>query len=310
MAHCLNPGWRPVQSARYFPFAAVKNVTVTGKAIRIDGAPFLKTGSPYLAENLAAQLRRLAGLPQGKRTAALKELLTASLDVEAIRQRLAEFNRQSSMLRLIANVLFFYLFAAAPYSIWRFGLANVWLRLVIGLLALTTTLAVLFYRGHRRLYTDAGDDRITHFCMILLSPATSIRAHDALARPLLETFHPIAVACVLLEPERFREFARRIVLEIRHPCLPVCPTDEPGPRAVEGEARTALQAAVEKFLEQQKIDIADLIRPPVPTDEACRSFCPRCNAQFTTTAGECADCGGLPLTAFPASPRLDRKTSD
>src|SRR5438445_7773993 len=49
-----------------------------------------------------------------------------------------------------------------------------------------TTLFRSFRRMHKLFYLKAEDDRFTHFLTILLSPATTIRAHDALSRPLLE----------------------------------------------------------------------------------------------------------------------------
>jgi spore maturation protein SpmA len=39
-------------------------------------------------------------------------------------------------------------------------------------------------------------------------------------------------------------------------------------------------------------------RPPVPSEESSRAHCPRCEAQFTSADGRCADCGGLALVAF------------
>jgi hypothetical protein len=55
---------------------------------------------------------------------------------------------------------------------------------------------------------------------------------------------------------------------------------------------------MEQFLKQNGIQPEELCRPPAPTDESCRAFCPRCGAQFTTAKGNCADCGGLALVAF------------
>jgi hypothetical protein len=298
VAQCVNPGWRPTQAARYFRFEAIKTVEASGKQVRINRELLLKTGSPYLAEHLAAQLRRLTKLPREKRAAAIKEMLRDSLDVKAIEKRLAEFNRRSSTLRLLGNLLFSYLFLFAPFWISRVGLSHDWIALVVALFTLTASTAIFFHRAHRALYPEAEDDRLTHFCTILLSPATSIRAHDALARPLLETFHPLAVARVLLAPAQFQEFARKILLELRHPCLPLCPSDEPAPQAAESQARAALQEAVEQFLKQNQVDLAQLTRPPAPADATCQSFCPRCGAQFTAEKGVCVDCGGLPLMSF------------
>jgi hypothetical protein len=174
-----------------------------------------------------------------------------------------------------------------------------WFGLLAGLLLLTTTTAILFRRAHKELYPLAEDERFTHFLTILLSPATTIRAYDVLSRPLLEKFHPLAIAKVFCSETDFREFGRRILRELRHPALPVCARPEAAAQAAERYWRTSLQQRIEEFLRKSGADPEELLRPPAPADESSRSFCPRCLSQFTTTEGSCADCGGLALVPFP-----------
>src|SRR5882757_4885125 len=45
--------------------------------------------------------------------------------------------------------------------------------------------------------------------------------------------------------------------------------------------------SIESFLSQHGISPEELLRPPAPADPTCRSYCPRCLAQFTTNEGEC-----------------------
>jgi len=51
-------------------------------------------------------------------------------------------------------------------------------------------------------------------------------------------------------------------------------------------------------MEGQRVDLAALTRPPTPADATSLSWCPRCETQFTTRTGTCADCGGLELIPF------------
>ena len=133
---------------------------------------------------------------------------------------------------------------------------------------------------------------------MLLAPPSAIRAPDLLARHLLENFHPLAVARVLCSPDRFKSFARQILLDLRYPLLPVCPTNEPEPVATEQWFRTARRKATEKFLQQAGLKPDELTVLPGPTEPANQSCCPRCGAQFVTPTGTCADCGGRPLEPF------------
>jgi hypothetical protein len=175
-----------------------------------------------------------------------------------------------------------------------------WLGLLAGLFALAIATATLFRRAHRALYPDAEDERFTHTLTIALSPANAMRAHDALSRPLLEEFHPLAVAKVFLPEAGFHDFARRVLLDLRHPALPDCPSEDAAARRAEFFWRTVLREAAEAMLKRSGLQPDDLCRPPKPADESCRAFCPRCLAQFTSTTGHCADCGGLELVAFNA----------
>src|SRR5439155_13614683 len=126
-------------------------------------------------------------------------------------------------IRLFPNFLFAWLFLFAPALIWRFGFRACWVGLVAGLLVAAVATAILFHRAHKSLYPQAEEQRFTHFLTVLLSPATPIRALDILSRPLLEDFHPLAIAKSFCSESRFRSFAQRLLLELREPAWPVCP---------------------------------------------------------------------------------------
>jgi hypothetical protein len=168
----------------------------------------------------------------------------------------------------------------------------------LGLLACTGAIAFLFYRAHKLFYPQAEDDRFTHCLIVFLSPVTAVRAHDLLSRPLLETFHPLALAKVFCSEQSFRAFARDILREIRHPGLPVCSRAEPEAVAAERHGRAVFQEAIEDLLKSSGIHPDDLLQPPAPTDETCRAYCPRCGGQFTAPGGVCTDCGGMALVTF------------
>ena len=181
-----------------------------------------------------------------------------------------------------------------------YGLKLSWAGLLVGLIAVATATAVLFHRAHKALYPEAEDERFTHFIMVLLAPTVAMRAHDALSRPLAESYHPLAAAKLFCGENQFSGFARKVLLDLRNPALPVCPSDNAAAQAVESAARGLLRSAVEEFLKQNGVDPDELCRPLAPADESCRACCPRCEAQFTTATGNCADCGGLPLVPFPS----------
>lgn len=298
VATSVNPGWRPPQSEIFFPFPEIREIGTRGRKLFINGELALKTSSAELARQFAKEVQQLVKLSPPQREAALNEGTRAALDARHVEDRWSVFQKLSRPVRLFGNALFAYLFLVAPGLIWQFGFKLSWLGLLIGLFALTTATAVLFHRAHRALYAQAEDERFTHTLTILLAPMTAMRAHDALSRPLFETFHPLALAKVFLPTNDFHDFSRRVLLDLRHPALPVCSSAEPAAHATEFYARTTLRHAVESFLTQSGVEPDELCRPPASMDASCRAYCPRCRAQFTKASGTCVDCGGLALVAF------------
>ncbi len=300
VAPSVNPGWRPVQTGKFLRLNEIRNVEASGKKVFINGEVLVKASSATFATFVAQQLRQLIKLPVTEREGIIRKMIQDSFDTKAIENLWQNMHGETGRIRLLTNCLFGYLFLAAPVLCWFLGFRQCWASLLAGLLVLTATTAVIFRRIHKTFYPAAEDERFTQFLTVLLSPATTIRAHDLLSRPLLEGFHPLAIAKVFCAEAEFREFAQSILREIRHPGLPVCPREEQAAQMAERHSRTVLSEVFEQFLKQSGVEPTELARPPARADDTSRSYCPRCLAQFTTTEGICADCGGLPLAPFPA----------
>ena len=280
----VNPGGRPPQSGNWLPWGQVQKIQPGGKKVLINGREFLRTASPGFAAQLAGQLRTLQELNAARREGAIRQLISDSLDTKALENRWNEFQKQTAGLRAVASLLFIYLFVGAPLIIRSFSLQRTWVALLLGILACTCPASFFFRRAHKQLYPKMEDERFTHLLLVLLSPVSAIRACDMLSRPLFEAFHPLALARVFCAKEQFREFARNLLLEMRHPSLPLFPATEPAAAQTEQQSRTLLRSEIEKFIERAGLVPDELLQPPAPTDETCRSYCPRCRAQFTSTS--------------------------
>ncbi len=296
----VNPGGRPAQTGKFIRFEELGDVSVKGRKVLVKGELLLKATSGMFAQELARTLTRLKKLPAKDRARAIEELVRDSFDIKAIKNRWEELQKRMAIVRVLTNYFFLYLFAATPLIIWRFGLLRSWPGLVAGLLAFTTATAVSFWRIHKAFYPAAEDERFTHFLTILLSPATTIRACDVLMRPLLESFHPLAIAKVFCKEETFRALAARVLRDIQHPALPLCPDGNATAQKVEVDARKLLQKTAEEFLKRNGVKVEELTKPPPRSEENCVAYCPRCLSQFTRKEGVCNDCGGLALVGFTA----------
>ena len=294
----VNPGWRPPQSGRFFAWSEIQDVRARGRKLLINDELLIQATTTGLARYLASEIKRIVALKSAERARAIEKMVIASLDVKAIEKRRTDWHKLARPVRWLANLLTVFIFGITPALIWSLGFALTWLWLLLGLLALTVTTAILFARAHRELHPDAIDERFTHTLTIALAPTSAMRAHDALSRPLLETFHPLAVAKLLLSDSAFKRFARRTMIDVRYPQLPFCPNEQPTAQTTEKEFRQILLAATEQFLTQHGLKLIELCRPPARSEESSRAYCPHCEAQFTSVDGQCADCGGLSLIEF------------
>lgn len=294
----VNPGWRPTQSGRFLTWEEAGHLRVEGKKFLLQKEKILSASTVTRANHLLQSLAAISKLTREHREVAIKNLLRGGLDTKQIKALHQDFDQQVRPIRFLANALFVLVFVIAPLLIGFIGLKLVWLGLLVALLGLSITTATLFCRLHRKFYPAASDERFTQTLILAMAPATTMRAHDIASRPLLENFHPLAVAHHLLDADSFRRFARHLLLDLRNPAPPAFPSASPQTIATELFYRRLLLEVAEAWLAERKLPAAELCRPPTPADETCHAFCPRCEAQFTSAAGECSDCGGLALVAF------------
>ncbi len=63
-AACINPGWRPAQSANHLRYEEARTIAVEGRTLRVNGGLFVKAPSPAVARAQASLLRRLKSIPE------------------------------------------------------------------------------------------------------------------------------------------------------------------------------------------------------------------------------------------------------
>lgn len=294
----IDPSGRGAQTGRFFRYDDVHSVQAKGRKLFVNSEFVLKAAYPALIARLALKLEELRKLAQQKRSGAIERIVAASFDAKAVESRWQEFRGHTRALRWLVNTLVIHVFIVVPAALWFIGLSLSWLWLLCVLAALTSLAAVQFRRAHLYFYPAAADERFAQSLLVFLWPTTAMRAHDLLSRPLFEEFHPLALAKVFCNEAQFRQFAGAVLRDIRHPREPVCPSNDDLFCATERYWRKLLQLKAEQFLRDAAAEPDGLCAPPRRADEACQSFCPRCEAQFTTLSGVCSDCGGLTIIPF------------
>ena len=279
----------------------IRKIEVEGKNLLVNGKPFARAFSVTQARQTVDQVRDLLKVAPAARENALLKSMQERFRIKTALQKWKAFSLRTANLQFLANALLVYLFVFAPLAIWRAGLGQVWPTLLAGLYVLTFSIAFMFRSTHKHFFPAAKDDRFTHTLINMFSPATTIRARDVLSRPLLENFHPVAIAKGFCRESEFKEMARTAVLDFHFPSKPIRPVTSGPEQCIVHYCRDLERKTLEGFLQKQGIKIEDLLQAPERMEETCLVYCPRCHAQFTFTEGECPDCGGVKLVAFPVA---------
>lgn len=288
---------RPAQSERYVPWSDLKSSTGAGNDVLVNGSPFVTACSPRLAGKIAGLLEKLAGTPEAKRPDVIEAALAEILDAGALGRDLESHRAATALLRIASACLFafwlsipLHLGTGRPLRLGYLGVS------MLVLVAFTLVASFLWRRQTGR---EAWPRRLGQLAILLVSPADAMHAGDHASRGALGTYHPLAAAQVLCSPRRFRDFARRVLRDVRHPLLPVATTADEAARATEDWFRGAWDRAVTQSVRAAGLDPDELLKAPTAEDAASRSYCDRCERQYALAEGRCEACGGRALRPLP-----------
>ena len=298
ISQTLSAAGRPHQTGRLLPYADIQSVDVSGREVRINGERFVRCPGTEQAAALAGWLKTLLPLAEARRAAVLTRILGDAFSAEGARERIRAYTQRACALRILCNVQFFYLFVVAPGVVWEYGITRSLAPLAAGAWVMALATAVLFWRVHKALYPGGTEERVSAALKMALCPPIAARANEVVSWQVLAAYHPLTVASLLCGREEFERFAKRVVLDIRHP-IAADPLDSEGAET-ERWYRKTLETLVEGFLGRCGLDAGELLRPPPRTDSSSESYCPRCQVEYAVRAGECADCSGVRLSPFDA----------
>ncbi|MCI0587889.1 MAG: hypothetical protein L0323_13730 [Planctomycetes bacterium] len=299
--HVLEADERPRGDGEFLAYERLGSLAVRGRDLIVDSRVFVSAASPSAARRLADLLGRLGRLPETARARAIEDALASSLDSRVVEERLGVLLARSRSLGRVCGGLLVYLFLLAPIVMRQAGPQRSWKPLLAGLLLLDAAALLLYRRAHRALFPEDREERWASLLAMALSPPAAARAAAHLSRDLLDGVHPLAAARALCSGRIYRELARRVLLDVRHPVRSESLDGDPRAESTSGWFRAALLRALERDLRAAGVDSEALLSPPEPHDPAARAYCPRCRDQFVGGAETCPDCGGLPLVAFPDS---------
>lgn len=289
------------QSESWLRWDDIRTVEFDDRAVLINGASFVETGSPAALRRLARRLSEWSKLPPASRSEAFARAEAEDLDVAKARSRVQEFLDCTGLLRSLCLGLFLLLFLGLPILAAQLDAGVILVLTVPLLIVLQAAIAILFFFSHRRLHPTRRADRWKGALVAAVYPPVAMRILDRLTVPLLEDFHPLAAVAALSGGEDLRMLARRWLRDARHPRLPVCPSADPLCVETAREHRVRIRETYQRFFAAQGLSLRELLAPPARKETANRSYCPRCEDQYVLEQGACWSCGGRRLAPLAAA---------
>jgi len=300
-SHTFNPGARLHEDGDCFRFSDIEKVHQQGPDLLINGVRLARMASTALAGMYSRFVIDLAKNTVQQRSTILTISNRGCLETAVIQHRYERFRKETAGLGWLCNFLFLYLFVICPFTVFRYGLSGIWQELLIMLVGLLLLIGWEFWRSHAVFYPHARDDRLQHLVTMMLCPPVAIRARFFLSYRLFLGDPVLAVARVICNKAQFRDFARLYWRDLKYPYQPACPVEDPLKQATEREYRETSAAEVTVQLDADPDWSGNYREDPRPDSPQSAAFCPRCLTQFTSAAGACDDCGGIPLVSFPES---------
>ncbi len=120
-----------------------------------------------------------------------------------------------------------------------------------------------------------------------LFPPDAVFASQKLVRDALKNTHPLAATVVLCSQDEAREVAGLYLRRWRH--------------VKQGNDKTRAAEYYEAacgIIREKGWDPDEFLLAPEPDSPTSQSYCPRCQAQYLVTGGDCLDCPGVEKVAF------------
>jgi hypothetical protein len=286
---------KPAQTGRRLAFADIVDVGSVDADVLVNGAVFATSSSAAHAQAAATALRVLWQAAPSERAAVRQRLLRAACDVADVRARVQR-HRVVGQPALWASVgAFAAMFVVTPIVVSREGVERwaLWLGLIYVWVAVA---AVAVFVAFRALRPTAVAERRVNFALSLCAPTVAMRGNDKLGRSLLAGLHPVAAALVLLRGSTKDVVVGALLRDLRQPRLPTVVGNDAVSVAIEADFRSELLAVCKAVAADADIDVDAAF---VATGTTA-TYCPRCHVGYIK-GSVCADCGGVPLVARPAS---------
>ncbi|MCL2760579.1 MAG: hypothetical protein FWD70_02905 [Desulfuromonadales bacterium] len=274
------------KAATIISYDNISSISNIGKIVYINETEFYKSSSEKHALKLVEILSEL--WRSNKREKDIQNYTDSLFDIDTLDKNLTEFNIKTKTLTWLCNIHFIIMFIIAPIIVYVFGVISL---IISALFIIIFNFVVIgfYYYSHSNVYPEFKGERITDIIKMGLCPPMTVRGRDYLSLHYLCSFHPVAIAFVLLPAEKAEEFAKKTLLDFNKNI-----TSNSDSVIWHYES---MKKEITAFIEKRGIDINKLLAPPEP-EAGVLSYCPACHAQYTFINGTCSECNNVNLVPY------------
>jgi len=286
------------KDAKLIKYDEIKSVSVIDKDVFINWEMFVKCCASTQAIFIKDILLKLILLKDEQLENEIKIIIQETFDIETAKQKIEAYNSKSYMLRACCNLLFIYIFLIVPLLIYFYGTIKLFVSLLIIMYLLSISVSVIFYSIHKIFYPTEKGERMVDVVKMVIFPPTAIRAHDFISLNLLINYHPLTVAKILCDTINFSCFSKNVLIDLKYSLVNNFENEQT--TLINKWHKHNLRKHVDAFLYNNNVDVRNLLAAPLQENPSCKSYCPRCEAQYTLQQGSCSTCGSIALIPFNA----------
>ena len=279
---------------KYIDFKSISKIEVADRDIKVDQEKFLRFQTAHQADKAGSLLNDVTGTSIDEREGVIRDFLNESLDLDHAKTIFEQCNHDVRLLKILCNILFFYLFLFSPIIISFTKIVSLLIPIACGMFIIAIQICIEFFSLHKKYFPSYGEERITSLIKMILCPPVSIKSMDLITKDLLGSYNPIVLGKLLLSHKEFNELYEKTVRHLKYPVFKKA-ISKKASRVIIWQNQLLLKMLPEIFGRSQ-ISPSDFVA--VPDTKDVRSYCPRCLCQFTSTGGECPDCQGIKLVGF------------
>jgi len=294
------PG-RVTPRARSLTFAEITRSSTDSAFLLINNRKFAKCATTKQAKAISELINATIDAAPSAREGLIYRHITKQFAVDEAASILRNAFDVIKPIQFTCCIFFLFLFVATPILVSTLGLLRLIVPVAAVIIVFAAQISIMFYRGHKELYPHDKQERIESVIKMVLCPPVSIRTTDLLTKHLLSEYSPVVLG-TLFPDAAAQRFVRSYILDLQHPLADEA-RDETSAAIISWAATTHLSLCI-AHISRPGVLQPEVLTPPAQDGNSI-SYCPRCRCQYVVRSGQCPDCPGVGLLAFPDPSETD-----